>query len=105
MPQCRARAIERLGLFERYIDNRINKIEELPIRRLFVEIVSLVADGITLAAFHPVIVVVEHFLERPAINHSLIALETFALLALERLNRHGAKLDPLHSAPWLCAPF
>ena len=99
MPQRSTRAIEWLRLGRRYVDNRIDQFEKLTIRRLFVKIVSLVANGITLAAFHPMIVVIEHFLERTALNHGLIALETFALFPFERLDRYGTKLDPLHRPP------
>jgi len=45
------------------------------------------------------IVVIEHFLERAAVDHGLIAFEAFALLSLERFDRHGTKLDPLHRSP------
>ena len=45
------------------------------------------------------IVVVEHFLERAAIDHGLVSLETVALLSFERLDGNGAKLDPLHCVP------
>src|SRR5437870_10180518 len=79
MAECRSRTIERLCLSQRHLDDRVDEFEELAIGRFPVEIVSLVADGITLAAFHPVIVVVQDFLERPAINYSLVSLETFAL--------------------------
>ena len=44
-------------------------------------------------------VVVEHLLERPLVNHGLPALEARALLALERLDRHRAKLNALHRPP------
>ena len=105
MAQCRARTIEGLRLRQRYIDNRIDELEELAIRRLLVKIVGLVANRVTPTALHPMIVVVEHFLERAAINHGLIALETFALFALERLDRDGTKLDSLHGPPRLRVAF
>src|SRR6266566_8199235 len=69
------------------------------VRSFLVKVVGLVANGITLSALHPMIVVIEHFLERTAINHGLIALETFALFPFERLDRYGTKLDPLHRPP------
>src|SRR5437899_7063485 len=75
MPQGCAGAIEWLRISQRYIDNWIDELEKIAIRRLFVEIVGLVADGVTLPAFHSVIVVIQHFLERPAINYGLITLE------------------------------
>src|SRR6266480_2022863 len=99
MPQRSTRAIEWLRLGRRYVDNRIDQFEKLTIRRLFVKIVSLVANRVTLAAFHSMIVVIKHFLERSAINHGLIALETFALFPFEHLDRYGTKLDPLHRPP------
>jgi len=94
-----ARTIERLCLVERNIDNRIDEFEELSIRRFLVEIVSLVADRVACSASHPMVVVIEHFLEWPAVNHCLIAFETFALFSFERLNRDGTKFDPLHGPP------
>src|SRR5262249_51492339 len=99
MPQLSARTIERFRLFERDIDNRVDKLEELAIWRLFVEIVGLIANCITLAALHVMIVVIEHFLERPAINHRLITLETCALLSLKSFDRYRAKPAPLTRAP------
>ena len=47
------------------------------------------------------IVVIEHFFERPAINHGLIPLETIALFSFERLDCDGTKFDSLHRAPRL----
>ncbi len=69
------------------------------IRRLAVEIVSLVADRVTPAAFHPVVIVIQHFLERPFVNDRLVALETWPLFSLERFDRHGAELDSFHGLP------
>src|SRR5206468_5663782 len=105
MPQRCARAIERLRLAQRNIDKRIDKLEELAIRRFLIKIVSLVTDSVTLAALHSMVVVVEYFLERAAINYGLVPLETFALLSFERLDGNGTKLDPLHCAPRLRVPF
>ena len=51
------------------------------------------------------IVVVEYFVEWPAINDGLVALETFALFSFERFDRDRAKLDPLHRAPRLRVSF
>lgn len=68
MPQRSAGAVERPRFFERNIDNRIDELEEVTIWRFLVEIVCLVANGVTLAAFHPVIVIIQHFLERTAVN-------------------------------------
>src|SRR4029450_4196154 len=105
MSQGSARTIEQLRFGQRYIGDRIHELEELPIGRLLIEIVSLVANSVTLAAFHSMIVVVEHFLEGAAINHRLIALEAFPLFAFKRLDSHGTKLDPLHCAPRLGVPL
>src|SRR5439155_25739963 len=51
------------------------------------------------------IVVVEHFLEGPAINYCLVPLKTFALFSLKRLDSDGAKLDSLHGAPGVGIPL
>ena len=45
------------------------------------------------------IVVIEHFFERAAINHCLISFETFALFSFERFDRNRAELDSLNRAP------
>src|SRR6516225_1762673 len=99
MPQRSARAIERLRFLERNIANWIDELEEFSIRRFLIKVVCLIADGVTLAALHPMIVIIEDFLERPAINYGLIALETFALFSFECLDRDWAKLDSLNGAP------
>src|SRR5438552_3983435 len=101
MTHRRARTIERLRLIQWNIDNGIDEVEEIAIRRFVVEIVGLIANGVTLAALHSMIVVVEHFLEWPAINRGLVALKTFALLSFERLDRDRTKFDPLDGAPRL----
>ena len=88
-------------MFERNVHNRIDELEKLPIWRLLVEIISLIANGIALAALHPVIVVIKNFLEWPAINDRLIALETFALFSLKRLDGYRSELNALHRPPWL----
>src|SRR5437899_5023873 len=99
MAQRSARAIEWLRLGWRHFDNRIDKFERILIRRFVVKIVSLVANRVTLATLHPMIVIIEYLLERPPINHGLIALKTFTLLPLERLDRNGTKLDSLNRPP------
>src|SRR5439155_20258700 len=105
MAQRSPRTIKLLGFGQRYIDNRIDEFEELAIGRFPVEIVSLIANRVAPAAFHSVIVVVEYFVEWPAINHGLVALETFALFSFERFDRDRAKLDPLHRTPRLRVSF
>src|SRR5207249_2028746 len=105
MPQHGARAIKRVRLGERYVRNRIDEFKELAIRRFLVEMVGLVANGVTLAALHPMVVVVEHFLERAAINYRLIALEAFALFSFEGFHRNRAKLDSLDGAPRIDVPL
>src|SRR5262245_6015307 len=99
MPQRSARAIERLCLAQRNIDNRMDKLEELSIRRFFVKVVGLVTDRVALTALHSVIVIIQHFLEGAAINHGLVALVTFPLFAFERFHRYRPKLDPLNGPP------
>src|SRR5438094_1578521 len=96
MPQRCTRAIERLRLAQRNIDNRIDEFEKLTIWSFLVEIVGLVANGVAPAAFHSVIVVIDHFLERPTINYRLVALETFALLSFECIDVVGKSLDVMH---------
>src|SRR5436190_11103712 len=105
MSQTSARAVEWLRVGQRYIDQRIDEFEKLTIRRFLVKIVGLVANGVAFAALRPVIVVIEHFFERPAINHGLIPLETIALFSFERLNRDRTKFDSLHCAPRLRSAF
>ncbi len=105
MPQGSARAIKRFRLVQRHIDDGIDKFEELAIRRFLVKIVSLVADCVAPAALHTMIVVIEHFLKGPAIDHGLVAFETFALLAFERFNSNGTKFDSLNSAPSISIAF
>ena len=50
-------------------------------------------------------IVVEYFLERPAINHGLVSLVTFALFSFERLDRERTKLDSLNCSPWINIAF
>src|SRR5439155_5638093 len=99
MPQRSTRAIKSLRLGRRHIDNRIDQFEKFTIRSFLVKVVRLVANCVTLAAFHSMIVVIEHFLERAAVDHGLVPLETFALFPFERLECYGTKLDPLHRPP------
>ena len=82
MPQRSSRAIERFRLIEGNLDKWVDELETRAIRRFFVEIVSLIANRVTLPAFHPMIVVIENLFERSTVNHRLIAFETFALLPL-----------------------
>src|SRR5437667_9355552 len=105
MPQRGTRTIERLCFSDRYIDNRLDEFEKLRIRRLLVKIIGLVAHGVALTALHPMIVVVENFLERPTINHRLIALEACALFAFERFDGDRTKFDTLHGSPRLRIAF
>src|SRR6266576_2751781 len=88
VPQRGARAIERLCFGQRHMDDWLNEFKELTVGRLSVKSVSLVANGVALAALHPMIVVIENFSERTAINHRLITLETFTLFSFERFDRN-----------------
>src|SRR5258708_12054276 len=99
MPQGSARAIKRFRLVQRHIDDGIDKFEELAIRRFLVKIVSLVADCVAPAALHPMIVVIEHFLKGPAIDHGLVAFETFSLFPFVRFNSNGPKSASLTISP------
>src|SRR4029077_20840385 len=99
MAQRRPRTIERFGFAQRNLDNRIDEFEKFLIGGFAIEIVSLVANGITPAAFHPMIIVIEHFLERAAIDHGLIPFKAFALLSFERLDRDRTEFDALHGPP------
>src|SRR5262245_23217835 len=101
MAQRSTRTVERFRLGEWNVGNRIDKLKELAIGRFFVEVVGLVANGVTLAAFHPMIVIIQNLLERPAINHSLIALEACALFSFKCLDGDRAEFDSLHRAPWI----
>src|SRR5947208_14974745 len=87
-----AGAIERFCVGQGNIDDRIDKLEEIAIGRFLVEIVNVIADRIPPAALHAVIVIVQHFLEWTAIDHCLIALETFPLIYIERLDRYLTNL-------------
>src|SRR5262249_50760229 len=78
---------------------RINEIEIIAVWRLLEKLIRLVTHRVALSAFHPVPVIVQHRLERPLVNHRLLALETRALLALEGPHRYRPKLNALHRAP------
>lgn len=93
------RAIKRFRVRQRSIVERFDEFEKSSIGRLAIKIVGLVANGITHSAFHAVIVVVEHFLERATINDGLIALEARPLFALESLYRDGTKFNPFDRLP------
>ena len=105
MPDGSTRTIERFRLAQRHVDQRIDKFEELTIRSFLVQIVRFVANRISFAALHPVIVIIENFLEGTAVNGRLIAFETFALFSLKRLDRYGTKFNSLNRAPWIGVAF
>src|SRR6266700_425893 len=86
VPRRGGRTIEWLCLGRRCTDDWLNEYEGRAVGRLFVKIVSLVANGVALAALQPMIVVIENFSERTAINHRLITLETFTLFSFERFD-------------------
>src|SRR6266852_3652364 len=99
MAQPHLPADEWLGLCQRNLDARVNELEELAVGRLLEELISLIADRVALAAFHAVMVVVQHLLEGAFVNDRLLALEARALLAFERLHGHRSEFDPPHDAP------
>src|SRR5438105_84435 len=102
--QRSSRAIERLGFLYRDRRERMDELEGAGIRRLAIDVISLVADGIAPAAFHPVIVVIQDFLEGTFVDHCLVALDAWSLLSLEGFNGHRAKLDSFHRLPrWFIA--
>src|SRR5262249_61644342 len=51
------------------------------------------------------VVVIEHFLERAAINHRLVAFETFTLFSLKCLDCHRTEFDPLNRSPRIDVAF
>ena len=66
----------------------------------FLEIVGFIANGVPFAAFHPMVVVIEHPLERSdTIDHGLIALETllsFPLNAATVIERNSIPCTVRH---------
>src|SRR3982074_234680 len=59
-----ARAIERLCILQRNWRQRFNELERGGVGGLLIDVVGLVAYGVTPPALHPVVIVIEHFLER-----------------------------------------
>src|SRR5215468_8591600 len=96
-----AGTVKGLGFAQRDILERLDKLKELAIRRLAIEIVSLVTNRVAHSALHSMIIVVEHFAEGPAINHRLVTLEAWPLFALEGFDRDRTKLNAFHRLPWL----
>src|SRR5687768_7299325 len=105
MAQLRLVATERRGFLWRNFNARSDELEEPAVRRLAEQFVSPVGNGVTHAALDAMAVVVEHLFEGTFVNDRLPALEGRSLLAFERLDRHRAKLDPLHRAPRLRIKF
>src|SRR6266404_1915692 len=101
MTQRGARTVERFRFVERDWSQRFDELEGGGVGSLAIDVVGLVADGIAPAAFHPVVIVVEHFLERAFVDHSLVALDTRSLFAFESFDRHGTELDSFHRLPRL----
>src|SRR6266404_708611 len=99
MPQPRPGTVEGLGLLQRDFRQRFDEREETFVWLLAIKLKGLVADGVAVAAFHAMLVVVEYLLERAEINHGLISLEAGTLLAFECLHGHGAKLDAFDRSP------
>src|SRR6516225_1217351 len=50
-------------------------------------------------------VVIEHFLERAAINHGLVSLEAVPLFSLERFDCYRTKLNPFNCSPRIDIAF
>ena len=76
-------AVKRFSGIQRNFSPRLDEFKRIAIRLLLQELKGFVADGVTLPAFHAVIVVIEDFFERPLVNNGLIAFEALALLAFE----------------------
>src|SRR6266446_830837 len=98
-------AVVRLGLLKRNFFERFDEGEEMLVRFLSIKLEALIAYSVAFAAFHPMAIVVEHFLERAEINDGLVPLEAGALLSLERLHGQGAELDAFNSAPGFLVPL
>src|SRR5687767_12762395 len=94
-------ASEWLRFLQRNPGARIDELKMLPVGLLAIKLIRLVAHGIAESAFQSMAVIVQHFLEWPFVNHCLVALEAFALLALERFNRQRTKFDPVDGLPRL----
>src|SRR5688572_5702797 len=101
MAQCWPGAIERLRLLDWHLVPRIQKFEEVAVGGFAEQPVSLVAHGVALAAFDAVVVIVEHFLERPLVNNGLVTLEARPLPAFKSFDGDGSKFDSLDGAPRL----
>src|SRR5438552_6703047 len=83
MSQRSPRAIERLRVVDWNGRERLDEFEEGRVRRFPIDVVGLITNGIALAAFHSMIVIIENFPERPLVNHCLVPLDAWALLPFE----------------------
>jgi hypothetical protein len=99
MPKPSSFAVERLRLVWRNLLARLNEREVLAIRLFFIELTSLVANGVTLPTLHAMVVIIEDLLERAKIYHGLVTLKARALLAFEGTHGYGAEFDSLNRAP------
>src|SRR5204863_5222624 len=73
--------------------------------RLPIKIVGLVANRITHSPLHSVVVVVQHFTKRSAIDHRLVPLKTGTLFPFEGLDCNRPKFYPCDRLPWLFVTF
>src|SRR5205814_98321 len=103
--QRSARAVEWFRVCERDFDQGLDKLKKIAIRGFPIKVICLIANGITTAAFHPMVIVVQNLLERPPVNDGLVTLKTFTLFTFKCLDRDRAKLNALDSPPGLSTAF
>src|SRR6185369_14371159 len=63
------------GFVQRDFDARIDEDKAVVVRRLFVELIRLVANGVAPAALQAMPVVVQHLAKWPFVNDRLVALK------------------------------
>ena len=83
----------RLGFRQRDPLERFDEFKAVAVRRLLKELKGFIAHRVALTALESVVIVVENFLKRAAVDHGLLAFEAITLFALERLDRHGTEFD------------
>src|SRR5262245_50436794 len=99
MPQAHSLAFKGWRGLQGHLLARIDKLERVLIWGFLQELIRLVANRIALAPLEPMSIVIQHFLERPLVDHCLLPLEARTLLALERLDRNRPELDAPDGAP------